>query len=85
MELLFERVAGLDVHRDTVMACVRHPKPTGKSRQAQTREFSTTTAGLDVMKRWLQSLDVTHVAMEATSVYWVQYSPCWRTISSYLS
>lgn len=71
MELLFERVAGLDVHRDTVMACVRHPKPTGKSRQAQTREFSTTTAGLDVMKRWLQSLDVTHVAMEATGVYWV--------------
>ena len=71
MELLFERVAGLDVHRDTVMACVRYPKPTGKSRHAETREFSTTTAGLDVLRGWLESLDVSHVAMEATGVYWV--------------
>ena len=71
MELMFERVAGLDVHRDTVMACVRSPRPSGKGRQSDTREFATTTGGLRVLRDWLASQQVTHVAMEATGVYWV--------------
>jgi transposase len=71
MELLFERVAGLDVHRDTVMACVRFPKPNGKGRLSETREFSTTVSGLRVLRDWLTAQAVSHVAMEATGVYWV--------------
>ena len=71
MELMFERVAGLVVHRDTVMACVRSPRPSGKGRQSDTREFATTTGGLRVLRDWLASQQVTHVAMEATGGYWV--------------
>src|SRR4051812_28148239 len=70
MELLFERVAGLDVHRDTVMANVRTPRSSGRSGASTARQFSTTTAGLGVVAGWLADAGVTHVAMEATGVYW---------------
>ena len=71
MDLMFERVAGLDVHRDTVMACVRTPKPAGKGRLSETKEFTTTVGGLRVLRDWLVAQNVSHVAMEATGVYWV--------------
>ena len=68
MDVIVERCAGLDVHKKTVMACVRKPKD-GK-RVSVRREFSTFTHGLHQLRDWLASEGVTQVAMEATGIYW---------------
>lgn len=64
MQPLHERCAGLDVHKKTVVACVRTPG------QVQTRTFETMTSDLLELSDWLVSLNVTHVAMESTGDYW---------------
>ena len=69
MELLHERVAGLDVHRDTVVATVRVPGERGR-RQVHTQTFTTMTPDLLALRDWLAAHGVTQVAMEATGVYW---------------
>jgi transposase len=69
MDQLIERCGGLDVHRDTVAACVRVPGPNGK-RQHEVRTFGTTAAELLALRDWLEAHGVTHVAMESTGVYW---------------
>ena len=69
MELLYDRVAGLDVHRDSVAACVRLPGPRGGAVTEKER-FKTTTAGLGRLAGWLGERQVALVAMEATGVYW---------------
>jgi len=71
VELLVDRVAGLDVHRDTVMACVRTPRVSGRGRASEVREFATTSLELGLLARWLSEMEVTDVAMEATGIYWV--------------
>jgi transposase len=71
VELLVDRVAGLDVHRDTVMACVRTPRVSGRERASEVREFATTSVELGFLARWLSEMEVTDVAMEATGIYWV--------------
>ena len=75
-EAVFERVAGLDVHKAQVTACVRIPDAAGK-RVAHLAEFSTTITGLLALADWLKSYGVTHVAMEATGVYWL---PVWHIL-----
>jgi transposase len=70
MEILLERCAGLDVHKETVVACVRKPAGERGQRRGQVRTFSTMTRGLSELSAWLQSEGVTHVAMESTGVYW---------------
>ena len=69
MERLIERGSGLDVHRDTVAACVRVPGAHGQ-REQHVRTFGTTTAELLILRDWLEAHGVTHVAMESTGVYW---------------
>jgi len=69
MDRLIERCAGLDVHRDTVAACIRVPAEGGERHQ-EVRTFSTTTAGLLTLRDWLASYGVTVVGMESTGVYW---------------
>src|SRR6185437_765774 len=69
MDVLYERVAGLDVHKDTVVACVRIVAE-GKTRR-ECRTFATTTDGLKELRAWLEQGRCTHVAMEATGVYWM--------------
>ena len=69
MDQVIERVSGLDVHRDSVAACVRVPGPRGP-RVQQIRTFGTTTADLLALRDWLQAHGVSHVAMESTGVYW---------------
>ena len=83
METIHERVAGLDVHKDTVVACVRVPGGRGR-RESHTHEFSTTTPGLMALRDWLVAHQVGLVGMEATGNYWkpVYYaledaSECW--------
>jgi transposase len=69
MERLFERCAGLDVHKDTVVACVRVPGDDG-ARFQETRTFGTTTPELLTLLDWLRSWGVTLVGMESTGIYW---------------
>ena len=69
MERVIERCCGLDVHKKTVVACVRVPGRTG-GREQQVRTFGTTTAELLALRDWLGGYGVTHVAMESTGVYW---------------
>jgi transposase len=70
MDVVVERCAGLDVHRDDVVATVRVPG-TGRRRwDQQTRTFSATLGGLAALGAWLSEFGVTLVGMEATGVYW---------------
>ncbi len=69
MDVLVERCAGLDVHKDTVVACVRTPGEGGK-RQSQVRTFGTMTVDLLALRDWLVAMAVTRVGMESTGVYW---------------
>jgi transposase len=75
MEVLHPKCAGLDVHRDTVVACVRLAE--GKDVVVHTQTFGTTTASLMKLSEWLASHSVTCVAMEATGVYW---RPVWHVL-----
>ena len=71
MDVLVERCAGLDVHRDTVVATVRIPAPgAGRRREQATRTFVTTTAGITALGDWLAEHRITRVGMESTGVYW---------------
>jgi transposase len=76
MDLMHERVAGLDVHKKTVVACVR--LMAGGKVTRECRKFDTTTAGLEALLNWLTESECTHVAMEATGVYW---KPVWNILS----
>jgi transposase len=69
MHSLYPHCAGLDVHKDSVFACVRHALPGGQVRQ-EVRTFATTTAALLGLADWLRAEGVTHVALESTGVYW---------------
>ena len=76
MEVLHPHCAGLDVHKETVVACVRHMANGSVKRQIRT--FKTTTKELLALSQWLGSEGCTHVAMEATGVYW---KPVWHILS----
>ena len=69
METIYTRCAGLDVHKKTVMACVRLTDPAGRLSES-VRTFGTMTAELLALSDWLAEQGVTHVAMESTGVYW---------------
>jgi len=70
MEVLHRRCAGLDVHQAQVAACVRVTPESGQP-WAQAQRFDTTPSGIAALRDWLTRLDVTHVAMEGTGVYWL--------------
>jgi transposase len=76
MEIMHERVAGLDVHKAMIVACVR--LMSGGKVERECRTFETTTSGLLDLLAWLTASGCTHVAMEATGVYW---KPVWNTLS----
>ena len=69
MEVLYRVCSGLDVHRDTVVACLLRTDGPLAERQ-QTRTFATTTAGLVALGEWLVAAGCGDVAMEATGVFW---------------
>jgi transposase len=73
---MHRRVAGLDVHKQTVVACVR--LMAGHRATRECRTFATTTEALVELLSWLAASQVTHVAMEATGVYW---TPVWKILS----
>ena len=76
MEVLHAHCAGLDIHKETVVACVRHMSR-GKVK-TEVRTFATMTGTLLDLSAWLATEQVTHIAMEATGVYW---KPVWHILS----
>jgi transposase len=75
MEVLHPRCCGLDVHKETVVACLRLVSD-GKV-TTEVRTFQTTTADLLRLSAWLAENECTHVAMEATGIYW---KPVWHVL-----
>ena len=75
MEVVHPRCAGLDVHKDVIVACVRLVGPGGV--QQEVRKFGATSAELLTLSEWLSECRCTHVAMEATGVYW---KPVWHVL-----
>lgn len=69
MNVLHVRCCGLDVHKKTVVACVRIQESGAPARKT-VRSFGTTTADLLRLHDWLTEMKCTHVAMESTGVYW---------------
>jgi len=76
MEVLYPRCAGLDVHKDSVVACVRC---VSEPQHREVRTFGTTTNDLFALADWLESQGCTHVAMEATGIYW---KPVWHLLET---
>jgi transposase len=76
MEVLHPHCAGLDVHKDCVVACVRHMVDGDVTREV--RSFKTTTKGLLALSEWLSVEGCAHIVMEATGVYW---KPVWHILS----
>ena len=68
MELLYERCAGLDVHKKNVKVCLKTPGREGRSSK-ELRTYATKTADLLEMRDWLKEKGSTHLAMESTGVY----------------
>jgi transposase len=77
MELLHKRCAGLDVHQQSVVACARVVDEHGTAEEIRT--FDTTTKGLLALADWLKEKRCTHVAMEATGIYW---KPVWHILET---
>lgn len=76
MEVLHACCCGLDVHKESVTACVLWAEGKGKKRKEK-RQFGTMTGDLLAMADWLRACGVTHVAMESTGVYW---KPVWNIL-----
>ena len=76
MQVLHQRCAGLDVHKEMVTACVR--LAVDGTVQREVRTFKTTTRDLLALSDWLGAMGCTHVAMEATGVYW---KPVWHILA----
>ena len=75
MERIVERPGALDVHKQSVTACVR--VWTGRVLVEEIAEFKTTVTGLLALSDWLAGLGVRQVVMEATGVYW---RPVWAVL-----
>jgi transposase len=69
VQVLYQRCAGIDVHKDQVTVAVRLPGPGPGGRDTRVRKFGAFYGVLREMTRWLAAQGVTHVAMEATGVY----------------
>jgi transposase len=80
MEVLYPRCAGVDVHAGSVTACVRIAS--GADVAYQHRTVSATTQGLLELADWLAAAGCTHVAMEATGVYW---KPVWHVLEGHFT
>ena len=80
MKTLHKRCAGLDVHKAEVVACLR--VITNRKVGREVRRFPTTTQGLLALAEWLENAGCTHVAMEATGVYW---KPVWHILEGHFA
>ena len=65
MEVIIDKGCGLDVHKQSVVACIM-----GKDIKKDIQTFGTYTSELVSLKKWLKDNGITHIAMESTGVYW---------------
>src|SRR6266498_2888011 len=79
MDVAYERCCGLDIHKRTVVACVVVPGIDGRP-EKEVRTFGTMTEDLLALADWLAAAGCTHVAMEATGVYW---KPVWNLLEAH--
>ena len=70
METLFDRACGLDVHKETIVACVRIVDPGRTKARREVRTFAAHLKGLTEMREWLAEQEVRAIAMEGTGIYW---------------
>ena len=68
MEEVYERCCGLDVHRDSIAACVMIGH--GAQKRKEIKTFATFTQDIEELAKWLKSLEIRHVAVESTGIYW---------------
>lgn len=68
MEEILDKCCGLDVHRDTITACIMIG--TGRQKRKEIRTFSTFTRDIRELAKWLMEFDIRHVAVESTGIYW---------------
>ncbi len=80
MEVLYPRCAGLNVHARSITACVRIAQNASIVYEQHTAP--TTTRGLLALDAWLTAHAFTHVAMEATGVYW---KPVWHVLEDHFT
>lgn len=76
MDAILESCAGLDVHQQTVVACVLSG-PLDQKPTKEVKTFSTTTTELLALAKWLEESKCSHVAMESTGIYW---KPVWNLL-----
>jgi transposase len=69
MQIVYERCCGLDIHKKRIVACLITPGG-NKQRSKEIRTFRTFTSELLALHDWLHEAGCTHIAMEATGVYW---------------
>jgi transposase len=79
VEVLHPRCAGLDVHKETVVAAIRVVVPGAREPRREVRTFGTTTSALLKLSDWLQENECKQVVMESTGVYW---KPVWAVLES---
>ena len=79
MDIVYRRCAGLDVHKQSISACVLISGSGDESASVEKRTFGTFSSDLVELKHWLQGCEVTHVVMESTGVYWL---PVWGLLES---
>jgi len=70
VEIVYERVAGIDVGKKIIAVAVRTPGERPGKRRQQLRKYNTFHQTLTQMVAWLVAEGVTHVTMEATGIYW---------------
>jgi len=80
MEVIHPRCAGIDVHKETAVTCIRQSRA-GDEADEEVRTFATTTAGLLELGDWLVKQQVPIAAMESTGVYWW---PVWNLLEDRL-
>ena len=68
MDVIYEQCSGIDVHKETLTACIMIG--TGRGMRKEIRTYPTMTADIENLRDWLKSEGITHVAMESTGVYW---------------
>jgi transposase len=79
--VVYDRCCGLDVHQQTVVACLITPGPDGQPAK-EVRTFGTMTADLLELADWLRAAACSQVAMESTGVYW---KPIWNLLEDEFS
>lgn len=81
MDVLIERCAGMDVHQETIVVCVLTTDASGEA-GSETRTFGTMTKHLFELLKYLESHEVTHIAMESTGIYW---KPVYNILEGYFT